>query len=164
MQYITQGVLADGTPDATRQRLLARTPPSTSRIVKEPICPPPAGVGTSFQLPKKPEGSEAPLRSLVPSSSPGAGGADRDRTGDPLLAKQVLSQLSYSPGDPGPGPAQSRLVGLDGFEPSTPALSRRCSNQLSYRPGRGALKPSLRGETGTADRGWALRGPERRSL
>ena len=27
----------------------------------------------------------------------GAGGADRDRTGDPLLAKQVLSQLSYSP-------------------------------------------------------------------
>ena len=27
-----------------------------------------------------------------------AGGADRDRTGDPLLAKQVLSQLSYSPG------------------------------------------------------------------
>ena len=26
-----------------------------------------------------------------------AGGADRDRTDDPLLAKQVLSQLSYSP-------------------------------------------------------------------
>ena len=25
------------------------------------------------------------------------GGADRDRTDDPLLAKQVLSQLSYSP-------------------------------------------------------------------
>jgi hypothetical protein len=24
-------------------------------------------------------------------------GADRDRTGDPLLAKQVLSQLSYRP-------------------------------------------------------------------
>jgi hypothetical protein len=28
----------------------------------------------------------------------GIGGADRDRTDDPLLAKQVLSQLSYSPG------------------------------------------------------------------
>ena len=27
----------------------------------------------------------------------GIGGADRDRTDDPLLAKQVLSQLSYSP-------------------------------------------------------------------
>jgi hypothetical protein len=34
-----------------------------------------------------------------------AGGADRDRTGDPLLAKQVLSQLSYSPNliNGGPG-------------------------------------------------------------
>jgi hypothetical protein len=28
-------------------------------------------------------------------------GAGRDRTDDPLLAKQVLSQLSYSPADPG---------------------------------------------------------------
>src|SRR5690606_8702769 len=35
---------------------------------------------------------------FFPLSSLGAGGgADRDRTGDPLLAKQVLSQLSYSP-------------------------------------------------------------------
>ncbi len=40
---------------------------------------------------------------LHPSVRPAArgplpfGGADRDRTGDPLLAKQVLSQLSYSP-------------------------------------------------------------------
>ena len=29
---------------------------------------------------------------------------------------------------------QKDLVGLVGFEPTTPALSRRCSNQLSYRP------------------------------
>ena len=58
---------------------------------------------------------------------PPLGGADRNRTDDPLLAKQVLSQLSYSP-------VSQALVGLDGFEPSTPALSRRCSNQLSYRP------------------------------
>ena len=28
----------------------------------------------------------------------GAGGANRDRTGDLLLAKQALSQLSYGPG------------------------------------------------------------------
>ena len=27
------------------------------------------------------------------------GGGERDRTDDPLLAKQVLSQLSYTPGD-----------------------------------------------------------------
>ena len=54
------------------------------------------------------------------------GGAERDRTADPLLAKQVLSQLSYTP--------RKIVVGLVGFEPTTPALSRRCSNQLSYRP------------------------------
>ena len=54
------------------------------------------------------------------------GGGERDRTDDPLLAKQVLSQLSYTP--------MCFLVGLVGVEPTTPALSRRCSNQLSYRP------------------------------
>jgi hypothetical protein len=32
------------------------------------------------------------------SSLVGSGGADRDRTGDLLLAKQALSQLSYGPG------------------------------------------------------------------
>ena len=55
-------------------------------------------------------------------------GGERDRTDDLLLAKQALSQLSYTPGT---------LVGLVGFEPTTPALSRRCSNRLSYRPRRG---------------------------
>ena len=60
-------------------------------------------------------------------SNTGIGGGERDRTDDPLLAKQVLSQLSYTP-------IVRTVVGLDGFEPSTPALSRRCSNQLSYRP------------------------------
>src|SRR5690349_3899294 len=75
------------------------------------------------------------LASAFSFADPVTGGADRDRTDDPLLAKQVLSQLSYSP------PrlkatilATAKVVGLDGFEPSTPALSRRCSNQLSYRP------------------------------
>ena len=55
----------------------------------------------------------------------GPGGASRDRTDDPLLAKQVLSQLSYAP---------NFLVGLGGLEPPTPRLSSVCSNQLSYRP------------------------------
>ena len=36
-------------------------------------------------------------RSASPVTPPKFGGADRDRTGDPLLAKQVLSQLSYGP-------------------------------------------------------------------
>lgn len=33
----------------------------------------------------------------IVSSRKRFGGAERDRTADPLLAKQVLSQLSYSP-------------------------------------------------------------------
>ena len=42
----------------------------------------------------------------------------------------MLSQLSYTP-----VPSHLHvLVGLVGFEPTTPALSRRCSNRLSYRP------------------------------
>jgi hypothetical protein len=36
-----------------------------------------------------------------------------------------------APESPAP---RGRLVGLDGFEPSTPRLSSVCSNQLSYRP------------------------------
>ncbi len=42
------------------------------------------------------------------------GGGERIRTDDPLLAKQVLSQLSYTPG---------RVVGLVGIEPTTSRLS-----------------------------------------
>ena len=55
------------------------------------------------------------------------GGADRDRTGDPRLAKPVLSQLSYNPW-------RILLVGLARFELATSALSGLRSNQLSYRP------------------------------
>ena len=82
-----------------------------------------------------------------------AGGADRDRTGDPLLAKQVLSQLSYGPkiwlAEPelaGAKPAyalrpsarqpsplrERRLVGQGRFELPTSRLSSARSNQLSY--------------------------------
>ena len=63
------------------------------------------------------------------------GGDDRDRTGDPLLAKQVLSQLSYIP--PAfnlPASPHRKMVGLTGVEPVTSPLSGVRSNQLSYRP------------------------------
>ena len=56
------------------------------------------------------------------------GGAERDRTADPLLAKQVLSQLSYSP------IFWCNMVGLGRLELPTPRLSSVCSNQLSYGP------------------------------
>ena len=60
-----------------------------------------------------------------------SGGAERDRTVDPLLAKQVLSQLSYSPTF---GCLRQSMVGLGRFELPTSPLSGVRSNQLSYRP------------------------------
>jgi hypothetical protein len=41
--------------------------------------------------------SYRPVLTVVRQVLSQSGGADRDRTDDPLLAKQVLSQLSYSP-------------------------------------------------------------------
>ena len=38
------------------------------------------------------------------------GGANRDRTDDLLLAKQALSQLSYSPGSLAPSPGGSGWI------------------------------------------------------
>ena len=54
------------------------------------------------------------------------GGGKRVRTADPLLAKQVLSQLSYTP--------DINVVGLGRLELPTSHLSGVRSNQLSYRP------------------------------
>ena len=73
------------------------------------------------------------------------GGAERDRTADPLLAKQVLSQLSYSPNfwvNPDKAKLCRDMVGPGRLELPTPRLSSVCSNQLSYGP---LLGPSSRG-------------------
>ena len=61
------------------------------------------------------------------------------RTLDPLLARQVLSQLSYAP----------ILMGLSGLEPPTSRLSGVRSNRLSYKPSvvSDARKFSFRMET-----------------
>ena len=53
------------------------------------------------------------------------GGGDRNRTDDLLLAKQMLSQLSYAP---------DKVVGLGRLELPTSRLSSARSSQLSYRP------------------------------
>ena len=58
----------------------------------------------------------------------GLGGADRDRTDDPRLAKPVLSQLSYNPVH------RFLSVGLARLELATLPLSGVRSNHLSYRP------------------------------
>ena len=84
-----------------------------------------------------PTGPPADLRAVP-------GGADRDRTDDPLVANQVLSQLSYSPAfylpaarSPG---ATATLVGLGRFELPTSRLSGVRSDQLSYRPSPGICR------------------------
>src|SRR5712692_10393381 len=43
------------------------------------------------------------------------GGAERDRTADPLLAKQVLSQLSYSPSPTMELPEKVGWIGLPAY-------------------------------------------------
>jgi hypothetical protein len=53
------------------------------------------------------------------------GGDEETRTPDPLLAKEMLYQLSYVP-----SPIWV-VVGVSGLEPETSALSGQCSNQLS---------------------------------
>ena len=58
------------------------------------------------------------------------GGDEEIRTPDPLLARQVLSQLSYAPMKR----YVIKMVGLSGLEPPTSRLSGVRSNQLSYRP------------------------------
>ena len=72
------------------------------------------------------------------------GGAERDRTVDPLLAKQVLSQLSYSPTDASIATGRDKsVVGLGRFELPTSPLSGVRSNQLSYRPATAARSCQL---------------------
>jgi hypothetical protein len=80
----------------------------------------------------------------IPDLRAVTGGADRDRTDDPLVANQVLSQLSYSPAfllpaarSPG---ATATLVGLGRFELPTSRLSGVRSDQLSYRPSPGTCR------------------------
>jgi hypothetical protein len=59
-------------------------------------------------------------------SCAGSGGGDEEtRTPDPLLAKEMLCQLSYVPAP------RRVMVGVSGLEPETSALSGQCSNQLS---------------------------------
>ena len=81
------------------------------------------------------------LSSARLASSAAGGGDEQNRTVDPLLARQVLSQLSYTP-------RYYRglllilalfffseeLVGSSGLEPPTSRLSGARSNRLSYEP------------------------------
>ena len=100
------------------------------------------GCPSSSSAPRAADG-RAPHRGPPARGRP-PGGGDRVRTGDLLLAKQALSQLSYAPrarrpAAPGQPDGQPRcanqMVGRGGFEPPTSRLSSARSNQLSYQPG-----------------------------
>ena len=56
-------------------------------------------------------------------------GRNRARTCDPLLVRQVLSQLSYAPWDIN---ILKLMTTQKGLEPSTSAVTGRRSNQLSH--------------------------------
>ena len=74
------------------------------------------------------------------------GGADRDRTDDPRLAKPVLFQLSYSPSVLVRDAFDCvREVGLARLELATSALSGLRSNHLSYRPSNALANPFAEG-------------------
>ena len=65
------------------------------------------------------------LQFAMAAGAQAGGGDEETRTPDPLLAKEMLCQLSYVP-VPGVG-----VVGDSGLEPETSALSGQRSNQLS---------------------------------
>ena len=70
------------------------------------------------------------IYSQKPTASIVFGGDSRDRTGDLLLARQALSQLSYIP----EYLLLRKVVGPSGLEPPTLRLSVVRSSQLSYGP------------------------------
>ena len=64
------------------------------------------------------------VEGVVELATGDVGGDEETRTPDPLLAKEMLCQLSYVP-------LPVEVVGVSGLEPETSALSGQCSNQLS---------------------------------
>ena len=61
------------------------------------------------------------------------GGDEEIRTPDPLLARQVLSQLSYTP-KLGLKVVLSDFFSLSAFAPAFPSFSYENESQLSYTP------------------------------
>ena len=102
--------------------------PDTRRRFGGPACEP------SFVAGLDPVVSGCPevFTLVLPFAAGGSGGGDEEtRTPDPLLAKEMLCQLSYVPVT-SRGPRE--VVGAPGLEPGTSALSGPRSNQLSYAP------------------------------
>ena len=141
---------AGQTPRPGRAQRRTRTlihPAKDHTAAHAPHAPPtvprgtdPFGPATTRHQPHHP-----PVKPIRPKAT--QPGGDRTRTDDPLLAKQVLSQLCYAPISVA-SPQVSVIrktkpvvlttddwnMGQGGLEPPTPRLSSVCSNQLSYWP------------------------------
>ena len=107
--------------------------------------------GWDFHPSRFPVGTSVPSAFAEMNGLPSLGGDEQNRTVDPLLARQVLSQLSYAPISarsrllPSQSPFPFReMVGPSGLEPPTSRLSVVRSSQLSYGPISGLLPSSLR--------------------
>ena len=68
----------------------------------------------------------SPVRLPIPPRRQNNDGTNGARTYDPLLVRQMLSQLSYDP-------IFILLATPAGLEPATSAVTGRRSNQLSHR-------------------------------
>ena len=94
-----------------------------------------------YQKPSSPSKLAHPrewkCRVLPPSPNwivaPRGNGDKGARSPNPLLAKQVLYQLSYVP-----------KVGMAGFEPTTPTTPKWCATKLRYIPWRKMKDSNLR--------------------
>ena len=127
----------------TRRRRSVRAPNNWRRATAlycchtRPRINPPIQDDSPSRLVARPVRSAAIVRSRQRQDKTN-GGAERDRTADPLLAKQVLSQLSYSPISSiawiAPGSATFRISHI----PSFPTLIRKykwwAREDLNFRP------------------------------
>ena len=102
--------------------------PEAYRSLPRPSSPASAKASTCCPYYLNPDAQPQTPISLS-KNMPTPGGGERNRTDGPLRAKQVLSQLSYTP-------FGISMVGLDRLELSTSRLSGVRSNHLSYRPTR----------------------------
>ena len=100
-------------PDATHPKTVRIAPIALGlpiHNVKNP-APPASGARCSVSITKRGASPAHAIRAGPPQPH-GRGGGDRARTGDPLRAKQVLSQLSYAPervAAPAPGGGPGRI-------------------------------------------------------
>ena len=135
------------------------SPVSLSRLVRPVLSTNKTRLFSESRRPDRGPGAPHPVinaasKNVISGRPFPGGGGDRNRTCDPLRAKQVLSQLSYAPRSPG------KVVGLGRLELPTSRLSGARSNQLSYKPlprAANEMAPAKYAAAGTASTRFVIR-------